>query len=67
VSLDKVKDAIEVEIWEELKKLVKPIHQVWERFKSEILLFLSLSNVADTDERGIQVLDREVKNKKSGD
>lgn len=28
--------------WEELEKLVKPIHQVWERFKSEILLFLSL-------------------------
>jgi len=36
--------------WEELEKLVKPIHQVWERFKSEILLFLSLLKVAYGDE-----------------
>jgi hypothetical protein len=27
--------------WEELKKLVKTIHQVWSKFKSEILLFLA--------------------------
>jgi hypothetical protein len=27
--------------WEELKKLVKPIHSVWKKFKSEILVFLS--------------------------
>ena len=29
--------------WEELKKLVKPIHQVWEKFKSEISSFLSFA------------------------
>jgi uncharacterized protein YutE (UPF0331/DUF86 family) len=27
--------------WKEVEKLVKPIHLVWERFKSEILSFLS--------------------------
>jgi hypothetical protein len=27
--------------WEEMEKLIKPIHQVWEKFKSEISLFLS--------------------------
>lgn len=27
--------------WEELEKLVKPIHKVWGRFKSEILSFLA--------------------------
>ncbi len=30
--------------WEELEKLIKPIHQVWEKFKAEISAFLSLSN-----------------------
>jgi hypothetical protein len=29
--------------WEELKKLVIPLHQVWVKFKSEILSFLSLA------------------------
>jgi len=29
--------------WEELKKLVIPLYQVWVRFKSEILSFLSLA------------------------
>ena len=28
--------------WEELEKLIKPIHQVWEKFKAEISSFLSL-------------------------
>jgi hypothetical protein len=28
--------------WEELKKLVIPIHQIWERFKSEISIFLEI-------------------------
>lgn len=27
--------------WDELQKLVKPIHQVWEKFKSEIAAFLT--------------------------
>lgn len=27
--------------WEELEKLVNPIHEIWKRFKTEILSFLS--------------------------
>lgn len=35
------KEIVLLNEWEELKKLVKPIHQVWGKFKSEILSFLS--------------------------
>ena len=28
--------------WEEMEKLVTPIHQVWEKFKSEVSTFLEI-------------------------